>query len=242
MNIISGDKQLFSLLPQGKEYRKEKELLRVYWKPQYHKFQQKRTKINQSLLLLILWKALSSGNSTFNFNQRIIAKKLQKHYNSIYLAIKEGRKNNDLELINEMGTNALTVNLESATIIRYLLVLSEGLYKKVNTKQQQITLEDKETDYEELELSLDYDLFEKDINYLLANKQGFAYQLAEMIIDELSEAKHRTEVFLEEADLKNIIHQVLLNCTELLAEPVENFLTGLDKSQQEITRKKMSKG
>ena len=241
MNMISGDKQPFSLSLQGKEFRREKELPEVYLKPQLQKFQQKRTKINQSLLLLILWEVLSSGNSTCNFNQRIIANKLLKHYNSIYLAIKESRKNNDLELINEKGINVLRLNLESVLIIRYLLILSEEFYKKVNTKQQLITLEDKEANYEECELSLDYYLFEKDISYLFANKQLFAYRLAERIIDQLGEAKHITEVFLEEADLKNIIHQVLVNCTELLTEPVENFLTELDKSQQEITRKKINK-
>lgn len=173
------------------------------------------TKSAQTTFICLLAKIMILGKDNFGLHQRALAKKLGKHYNTIYYALQELQQMNYLSVSGENSGTTISMNLEKLHLPFFLSFLNEHFSRKIlNTIRNHLLAMKNDTKLARAKSILDYDVTH--IKEILEQKSFLAKQLSQNLLTNMQEAYRFTQQPLDFEDYYSIISQVLDSASDLL--------------------------
>ncbi|HUT82155.1 MAG TPA: hypothetical protein VMZ29_13215 [Candidatus Bathyarchaeia archaeon] len=172
------------------------------------------TKSTQTVLLYLLTELLSSAREKNHPQQRVLARKLAKHYNTIYLSFQELQENNYLQVNGETTQTLVQINLDKLVLPSLLMLLNTSLSHKMLTFDLfQIFDEKKQKNQKSI---FDDEQINEQAVVILEKKKELAKILAQELLTVLKEAYKTTQQVLDFDDYSVIISQVFETIPEHL--------------------------
>ncbi len=181
---------------------------------------EKMAKAKQTLLLYLLYKTILKGRSYKLNKQRILAKELAKHYNSICYSLKKLRKKDFLETKRIREQMNVSLNIDRFEIISLITTLSRRTAQKLYLENRFRKLTAFDQPKETKQSPQEYRFWEEQALVLLKHKKEISELLAKEIISKLKEAERKKKVPL---DLEDYCYLILLK------------LQGIGEYKHEIT-------
>ena len=198
----------------------------------------KMAKVEQTLLLYLLYKTILKGKSYKLDKQRILAKKLTKHYNSIYRLLKKFREG-FLKTKRTREQTRVSLNLDRFEVKSLITILSKKTAQKLYLENRTRKLTAFDQPEKTKQSAQEYRFWEEQALFLLKCKKELSEQLAIEIITKLKEAERKKNVPL---DLEDYCFLILLKMQEIGEYKPEITLTLLktpDQLQYTNTSKKL---
>lgn len=172
----------------------------------------KMAKVEQILYLNLLYKSILNGKSYKLDKQRILAKELAKHYNSIYLSLKKLRKKGFLKTIRTREQINVSLNLDSFEVRSLIATLSRRTAQKLYLENRSRKLTAFDQPEETQQSAQEYRFWEEQTLVLIKHKKEISEMLAKEIISKLKEAERKKKVSL---DLEDYCYLILLKLQEI---------------------------
>lgn len=173
------------------------------------------TKSAQTTFICLLAKIMILGKDNFDLHQRALAKKLGKHYNTIYYALQELQQMNYLSVSGENSGTTISMNLEKLHLPFFLSFLNEHFSRKIlNTIRNHLLAMKNDTKLARTKSILDYDVTH--IKEILEQKSFLAKKLSCDLLTKVQEAYQLAQQPLDFEDYYSIISQVLESASDHL--------------------------
>ena len=172
------------------------------------------TKSTQTVLLYLLAELLRSAREKIHLQQRVLARKLAKHYNTIYLALQALQENNYLQVNGETTQTLVQINLDKLVLPSLLTLLNTSFSQYLHTFDLfQIFAEKQEKDQKSV---IDDEQITMHAVVILEQKEVLAEILAQELLTALKEAYKNAQQVLDFDDYFIIITQVFETVPEHL--------------------------
>jgi len=171
---------------------------------------EKMAKVEQTLLLYLLYKTILKGKSYKLDKQRLLAKKLVKHYNSIYCLLKKLREEGFLKTTRNQVN--VSLNLDRFEVRSLITTLSRRTTQKLYLENRSRKLTTFDQPEETKQFAQEYRFWEEQTSVLLKHKKEISELLAKEIISKLKEAERKKNVSL---DLEDYYYLILLKLQEI---------------------------
>ncbi len=171
---------------------------------------EKMAKVKQTLLLYLLYKSILNGKSYKLDKQRILAKKLIKHYNSIYCLLKKLREEGFLKTTRNQVN--VSLNLDRFEVRSLITTLSRRTTQKLHLENRSRKLTTFDQPEETKQSAQEYRFWEEQTSVLLKHKNEISELLTKAIISKLKEAERKKNVSL---DLEDYCYLILLKLQEI---------------------------
>jgi len=203
----------------------------------------KSTKTCQLVFLFLVCNLFTKIKESSSINQRIIAKQLKIHHNSINYILKLLEQDGKIrcKYLNNKKVK-VKVNLYANSSVDLILLLSQELvHYFINKNIFGFTLdEDNECEKQEYD-AYTKRLLEKQIQYILSQKKQLSQRLAKDIVTNITEAQNSALVVLDTSDYNAIIIELLENIGLYLPEFLISKLPVKLKAKREQLRTKLNK-
>lgn len=171
---------------------------------------EKMAKVEQILYLYLLYKSILNGKSYKQDKQRILAKKLAKHYNSIYCLLKKLREEGFLKTTRNQVN--VSLNLDKFEVRSLITTLSRRTTQKLYLENRSRKLTTFDQPEETKQSAQEYRFWEEQTSVLLEHKKEISELIAKEIISKLREAERKKEVSL---DLEDYCYLILSKLQEI---------------------------
>jgi hypothetical protein len=173
---------------------------------------EKIAKVEQTLLLYLLYKTILKGKSYKLDKQKMLAKELAKHYNSIYRLLKKLRKEGFLKTKRTREQTRVSLNLDRFEVKSLITILSRKTAQKLYLENRTRRLKAFDQPEKTKQSAQEYRFWEEQALFLLKCKKELSEQLAIEIITKLKEAERKKNVPL---DLEDYCYLILLKLQEI---------------------------
>jgi hypothetical protein len=179
----------------------------------------KLARIKQLILLFMTSRSLVRGNKFLLINQRVLAKNLKTHHNSINTLLQKLIANEKIN--SKLTSNHLEIklNLSNFRNVGLLLLVSREFTEYLsNSIIQRISSENENALENRENLSYENKLLERQINYLSKHKKKLSQKLAKDLVNNFTEADNRTQTVLDKSDYDVLIIDLFENISAYLPE------------------------
>ena len=179
----------------------------------------KLTKKKQLIRLFLIYQLLISKNEFQVVNQRMLAKKLKVHYNTINDYLKDLKTKGKIS--SKLVNNHLEIklNLKNFRNVELLLLVSREFTHYLDQKRDRKVLLGKDNEKKDQVKSTYSDkLLEKQISYLKKHKKELSEKLAKDLVFTFIEADNRKQPTLDSNDYNMLVIELLENIANYLPE------------------------
>ncbi len=202
----------------------------------------KVTKTHQLILLYLASCLVIQENELLFINQRITAKKIKIHHNSIYSILKELQEDSKTCCKSINNQVRIKLDLSRNSNVELLLLVSQEFSKYLNQKRDQEVTLGKDNEYENQQNNAyENKLLEKQINYLRKHKKELSQKLAKDLVGTFTDAENRTLTVLDNSDYNVLIIELLENISTYLPEFLISKLPSRLQEKRNQLRTKLNK-
>ena len=173
---------------------------------------EKIAKVEQTLLLYLLYNAILKGKSYILDKQKMLAKELTKHYNSIYRLLKKLRKEGFLKTKRTREQTRVILNLDRFEVKSLITILSKKTAQKLYLENRTRKLTAFDQPEKIKQSAQEYRFWEEQALFLLKCKKELSEILAKEIISKLKEAERKKNIPL---DFVDYYYMIILKIQEI---------------------------